>query len=211
MSINTFKEFASNPNVTLEEFKTFYYTKFPAVFSWFYPSQHGNMILFAERIKNDYRSLSSKIGKEEQYFFSAAVFFHVLIPQVIIRIAGRNAFDLFIKSSAWPRFSAGMGGPVSAEQWLQESDLIPLGKEVSYYNALLDITLPFFQSELSSFFRGDQQSADNESYATLCELYSGKVSVILNEIASATIKAESHFKDGCHQVYYLTEEEIKER
>ena len=206
-----YKTFAETPSETLEEFKKFYFTRFPEIFAWYYPSRCDNMILFAERNSNDYRSLSSKTDSNGSYFFSVAVFFHVLIPQVIIRVAGRNAFDLFIKSSAWPRFSAGMGGTVSAEQWLYESDnnIYPSLEEARYYNDLLDITLPFFQSEISAFLKGDQPSADGATYKGLCEIVKGKEDAILNEIASATKAAKKNFENGEHPVYYLTDKEMK--
>ncbi len=206
-----YKTFAETSSETLEEFKKFYYSKFSELFTWYYPSRCENMILFAARDSNNNRSLSGKIDSIGCYFFSVAVFFHVLIPQVIIRIAGRKAFDLFIKSSAWPRFSAGMGGPVSAEQWLYESDnnIYPSLEEARYYNDLLEITLPFFQSEISAFLKGDHPSADRASYESLCKIVKGKEDAILNEIASATKAAEKNFENGEHLVYYLTDKEMK--
>lgn len=206
--------FASTPRETLGKFKKFYFSKFPELFTWYYPSRCDNMILSATRDSNDNRSLLGKTDSIGYYFFSVAVFFHVLIPQVIIRVAGRNAFDLFIKSSAWPRFSAGMGGPISAEQWLYESDkgggnnIYPSLVKARYYNDLLDITLPFFQSEISAFLKGDQPSADRASYKSLCEIIKGREGVILNEVASATKAAEKYFENGKHPVYYLTDEEM---
>lgn len=210
-----YKTFTQYPEQTLEDFKAFYSSKFSSVFDWFYPNRAKDLVLYATRKDNDFHSFEMVPCSTERYYFSVAIFFHVLIPQVILRVAGGESFKLFIKSSAWPRFSAGMGGPVSAEQWLYESDLydgdgiFPSQPESEYYNALLDIIHPFFQSELIHFFNGTECSADKDSYIALCEMVREKTNTILEELAIATRNAKKNFEQGIHPVSYLTGDEVR--
>ena len=249
MTIN-YKNFATNKEQTLTDYISFYQTRFPALFKWYYPSLNSNgFVLFATRDKNkdrrfnggvnswnpslltllgtseDFqsgkmsspRSLKDELGdnyisSSELYFFSASVFFHVLIPQVIWKVAGEEAWELFCKAAAWPRMSAGLGGFVSAEQWLYETDLdpnecsheiFPIKEEAPYYNALLDIILGFHTEELTEFLKGNSPNADPDSFSKLHEIVKDKIEPIANELAVAVEAAKEHFLNGEHPVYYL--------
>ncbi len=206
--MTNYKSFASSPEETLKSFNEFYYSKFPPLFDWFYPNRKKNTVLFADRHFNSDRILHG-VTSTERYFFSVAVFFHVLIPQVILRVAGRDVLILFLEASAWSRFYAGMAGPVGPEQWLSESEIVPSQFESKHYNALLEIILPFFHSELINFFSGSQISANKNSYENLCELVSSKTTAIIEELNKATRTAMKNFEQGTHPIYYLTDEEIK--
>lgn len=220
-----YKKFTTNPSATLQEYRDFYLHGFTKLLQWYYPYRNRNMILGAKREGNERRYLSSgpdtspeearvaftfrHVSCTEQYYFAASVFFLVLIPQVICRVAGREAAGLFYKASGWFQISAGMGGQVSAEQWLLESgDLFPKEEECPYFNALLDVVLPFHQQELSDFLAGEQPSRDAGAYRSLCAGVFGKVDALLAELAAATRAAQGHFKTGKHPTYYLTGEEL---
>ena len=170
-----YKLFPTDRERTLTEYITFYQTRFPALFKWFYPSmREDGFVPFADRFKNDDRCFNGgtddwspnflsltvnpdgtfghidhRRPKDELgvysmdptalYFFSASVFFTALVPQVIWKVAGEDAWQAFCKAAAWPRMSAGLAGYVSAEQWIYESDeelLFPVPEEAPYYNAL---------------------------------------------------------------------------
>lgn len=185
-----YKEFSTNPSATLQEYRDFFFNRFPELFQWYYPyrNQTGDCILAATRDKNMRRYLSAgpdtspeeenvycsfrhASSEEQQYYFSASVFFLVLIPQVICRVTGKEAAGFFHKASGWPRISAGLGGQVSAEQWILESgNLFPEREECPYFNSLLD--------------------------------------AILDELASATRAAQGYFESKTPPVYYLTREDL---
>ena len=222
-----YKEFSTNPSATLQEYRDFFFNRFPELFQWYYPyrNQTGDCILAATRDKNMRRYLSAgpdtspeeedvycsfrHASSEEQYYFSASVFFLVLIPQVICRVTGKEAAGFFHKASGWPRISAGLGGQVSAEQWILESgNLFPEREECPYFNSLLDAILPFHQQEISNFLSGNQPTMDTGAYRALCAGVTGKVDAILDELASATRAAQGYFESKTPPVYYLTREEL---
>ena len=136
---------------------------------------------------------SLNLSSEQQYFFSASIFFMSLIPQVIHKIIGDAARLAFHKSSGWPILSCGLGGIMSPEQWLHESEIIPQHKEVEYYNDLLDIILPFHCNELQSFLSGAELSVDSKAYASLCKRADGKIDEIIREIEKVTEQAKQNF------------------
>ena len=109
----------------------------------------------------------------------------------------------FHRSSGWPIFSCGLGGIMSPEQWLYESEIIPVNKEVEYYNTLLDIILPFHCNELRFFLNGKELSIDNKSYALLCDSVNGKVDEIKRELVRVTEQAKQNFVLGSWPLYYI--------
>ena len=149
-----YKEFSKNPIMTQKYYKEFYFGIFKNLLFEYYPDRNTPnsdtpycFIKSAARNRAQYIKLGpSLFGKslnlpsEQQYFFSASMFFMSLIPQVIYKIAGDIAKNAFHRSSGWPILSCGLGGIMSPEQWLYESEIIPVNKEVEYYNTLLDIT-----------------------------------------------------------------------
>ena len=220
-----YKEFSANPTATFREYRDFFQNRFPELLQWYYPNRRKNMILEAKREHNERRYLSTgsdsfpeggrvaftfrHVSGTEQYYFAASVFFLVLIPQVICRVAGREAAALFYKASGWFQISAGLGGQVSAEQWLLESgDLFPKEEESLCFNALLDAVLPFHQQEVSVFLAGDQPSVNAGAYQSLCTKVTGKIETILAELAASTRAAQKHFDSGTPPVYYLTQKEL---
>ena len=170
------------------------------------PSVHGKVRGEKNRASKD---TPYYLTSAELYFFSASVFFHVLIPQVIAKMAGKDAARLFHKASGWPKFSAGLGGLVSAEQWLYESGdgLFPLPEESVYFNSLLEIILPFRQNEVFDLFHGEPAMDGNENIDYLHQLAGSTIQTILDEIASATREAMDHFKAGVYPTYYLSADE----
>ena len=126
-----------------------------------------------------------------------------LIPQVIYKILGDAARLEFHRSSGWPILSCGLGGIMSPEQWLDESEILPQGKEVEYYNDLLDIILPFHCNELQSFLSGTELSVDSKAYASLCKRVDGKVEEIIREIEKVTEQAKLNFTLGRWSLYYI--------
>lgn len=268
-----YHDFALRGDETLNSFKRFYFTFFPALLFWYYPdrTESGDMFLSAQIVpghhniygevikeraftycrsicyddKCDFKNtpycnkahyrigdhnssvtnilpFGSRIcpfysvydteylylNPTEQYFFSVSAFYTALIPQIISRTLGSTAREDFYKASSWPKMSAGLGGFVSAEQWIKESkDLLPLPQECIYYNALLDNTLPFFSNEVADFLKGGQASANLLSYKDLAKIASDRIDTVLNELKSAVENAKMNFKTGNIPVYYLSFEE----
>ena len=159
MSIS-YKSFLEHPQDVICDYRVFFFNTFPSVFKQFYPetTPDGMMILSATRRSSRYDSpyLTECLpDATEQYYFAASVFFVCLIPQVICRVAGTKAKESFHKASGWPVMSSGLGGLVSPVQWLLESEISPEVGEAKYFNALLDIVLPFHRDELLAFIEGD--------------------------------------------------------
>ena len=102
--------------------------------------------------------------------------------------------------------SAGLGGFVSAEQWVYETgdELFPIKEESPYYNALLDIVLGFHSEELTEFLKGNRPCYDPESFAKLNALVKDKIEAISDELFAANEAAKENFSNGEHPVYYLT-------
>jgi hypothetical protein len=218
-----YKDFATHPSETLNCYKEFWFKHFSNLLTWYFPNRTDLMILFASREhnKNRYiRNIHSGLityntadkpcginGSTDEYFFSNSVFFYVLLPQVIAKTWGGEAARLFHKASGWIRTSAGLGGNVSAEQWLYESEeLYPSIREVKYYNALIDIVSNFHKQEIIDFMKGDMISIDTESYKSLCEIASGSTSLFEETYDKAIEDAKNNFANQVHPPYYLPED-----
>lgn len=215
----TYKEFSKDPSKTIECYKEFYFGSFINLLLEYYPyrtnpdeknpycfikaaTRGGQQCITLSRgLCPSYRSLN--VPSEQQYFFSASMFFMSLIPQVIYKIAGDTARLAFHRSSGWPILSCGLGGIMSPEQWLYESEIIPQHKEVEYYNTLLDIILPFHCNELRLFLRGIELSIDNKAYTSLCKSIDGKVDEIIEEIKRVTEQAKENFVLNKWPLYYI--------
>ena len=225
-----YKKFAEQPDTALSEYKNFWFSKFIKALKWYFPnvSRDFTMILGASRSKNNYVRLYEGRGMSgilcfdrvrttntevilsdscDEYYFSASVFYYVLLPQVVAKVFGTEAAAYFHKASGWMRISEGMGGNVSAEHWLERSgELFPMEKEVQYYIALIDAIHDFHKGEMLEFLRGNAAAVDMDAYRKLCNITSTLLADFEKELDSAVEAAKLHFKDGECPVYYLMED-----
>lgn len=215
--IITYKEFSKDPSKTIEYYKEFYFGAFTNLLLEYYPDRNnpyeGHPYCFIKSAtRNSTQNIklgtsligtSLNLSSEQQYFFSASMFFMSLIPQVIYKILGDAARMEFHKSSGWPILSCGLGGIMSPEQWLYESEILPQDKEVKYYNDLLDIILPFHCNELQSFLSGTELSVDSKAYASLCKRADEKVDEIVREIEKVAEQAKQNFAIRQWPLYYV--------
>ncbi len=200
----TYRNFDSDQDLTLKAYKEFYFKEFPRLLEWFYPSRShdGRVILFAYRDDNLGRRFlrlvecPGELDSTGEYFFSVSVFFTSLIPQVLKKSINCTAMDLFFKASGWPLMSSGLGGQVSAECWLKDSEIYPNEVEVKWYNALIDIVKPFFVNEIREFLKGGQASLDSAAYQQLVESAEGKTDVIEKNLLAAVAQAKENFRTG---------------
>ena len=191
-----YKKFAEQPDTALSEYKNFWFSKFFKALKWYFPnvSRDFAMILGASRSKNNYVRLYHGHGRSgildsdsgrttntdlifsdtcDEYYFSASVFYYVLLPQVVAKVFGTEAAAYFHKASGWMRISEGMGGNVSAEHWLERSgELYPREKEVQYYIALIDTIHGFHKKEMLEFLSGNAAAVDMDAYRKLCNITS---------------------------------------
>lgn len=98
-SVN-YKQFKLSPENTLSDYTRFYLNKFPEILDWYYPNKRNNIILFADRRLNDYRSLNCMLDSSGQYYFSVSVFFINLIPKVLEK-KERKDIHGFVLQSLW--------------------------------------------------------------------------------------------------------------
>lgn len=224
-----YKKFAEQSDIALAEYKTFWFSKFNKALKWYFPfvNSSSTMILGASRRNNNYVRLYEGRGMPrilsfnrvkttdtevilsdscDEYYFSASVFYYVLLPQVVAKVFGTEAAAYFHKASGWMRISEGMGGNVSAEHWLERSgELFPVEKEVQYYIALIDAIHDFHKSEMLEFLSGNATAVDMDAYRKLCNITSTSLADFEKELDSAVEAAKLHFKDGECPVYYLPE------
>ena len=193
------------------DYGLFFTNRFRAALDWYYQDKTPNdrTILSASgNLTQIPRLLDVYLPEErDRRFFSTAVFFVCLIPQVIARVAGKAAKQAFHEASGWPEMSAGMGGWVSPGQWLKESRLAPDVSEARDFNGLLDEVLPFHLCEMAALWDGDRRVFNKKAYDTLCAALNGKRESFREELLSAVSQAETEFLEGDIKVYYLTEEE----
>ena len=222
-----YKKFAEQPDSAVAEYKVFWFNKFNKALKWYFPyvNSASTMILGASRRNNDYvrlyegRGMSGILSFDkvktanaevilsdscDEYYFSASVFYYVLLPQVIAKVFGTQAAACFHKASGWMKISEGMGGTVSAEHWLYKSDeLYPMEKEVQYYIALIDAIHGFHKREMLKFLSGNDAAIDMDAYVKLCNLTSKSLTDFEKELDSAVEAAKQHFKEGECPIYYL--------
>lgn len=225
-----YKKFAEQPDTALSEYKNFWFSKFIKALKWYFPnvSRDFTMILGASRSKNNYVRLYEGRGMSgiqcfdrgrttnadvmfsdscEEYYFSASVFYYVLLPQVVAKVFGTEAAAYFHKASGWMRISEGMGGNVGAEHWLERSEeLFPLEKEVQYYIALIDAIHDFHKGEMLEFLSGNAAAVDMDAYRKLCNITSTSLADFEKELDSAVEAAKQHFKEGECPIYYLSKD-----
>ena len=205
-----YKKFAEQPDTALSEYKNFWFSKFIKALKWYFPnvSRDFTMILGASRSKNNYVRLYYELSDScDQYYFSASVFYYVLLPQVVAKVFGTEAAAYFHKASGWMRISEGMGGNVGAEHWLERSgELFPAEKEVQYYIALIDAIHGFHKGEMLEFLSGNSAAVDTDAYRKLCNITSTSLADFETELDSAVESARQHFKEGDSPVYYLPDD-----
>ena len=205
-----YKKFAEQPDTALSEYKNFWFSKFIKALKWYFPnvSRDFTMILGASRSKNNYVRLYYELSDScDQYYFSASVFYYVLLPQVVAKVFGTEAAAYFHKASGWMRISEGMGGNVGAEHWLERSgELFPAEKEVQYYIALIDAIHGFHKGEMLEFLSGNSAAVDTDAYRKLCNITSTSLADFEKELDSAVESARQHFKEGDSPVYYLPDD-----
>ena len=207
------KDFATKPKETLDSFKSFYFNDFWEMLLWYYPDriEHNQelVILSAagsipqQELIQNLRLRFRRLDAQKQFFFSVSVFFTCLIPQVLKKAIGAEAMEAFYKASGWPRMSAGLGGQISAELWLKESELYPSQEEASWYNSLLDIVENFFIQEVTEFLGGDKESVNSAAYKTLAGLASGKIDLVEQTMRTAILAAKDNFAAGNAPTYYV--------
>mgnify|MGYP003556720877 FL=1 len=222
-----YKKFEEQQDTALAEYKSFWFSKFIKALKWYFPyvRHDSTMILGASRRNNNYVRLyegrrMSRIlcfnrvkttdtevilsDSCDEYYFSASVFYYVLLPQVVAKVFGTEAAAYFHKASGWMRISEGMGGNVSAEHWLERSgELFPVEKEVQYYIALIDAIHDFHKREMLEFLSGNAAAVDMDAYRKLCNRTSTSLADFEKELDSAVESARQHFKEGDSPVYYL--------
>lgn len=225
-----YKKFAEQPDTALSEYKNFWFSKFIKALKWYFPnvSRDFTMILGATRCHNNYVRLYHGHGRSgilhfdsgrttntdlifsdtcDEYYFSASVFYYVLLPQVVAKVFGTEAAAYFHKASGWMRISEGMGGNVSAEHWLERSEeLFPVEKEVQYYIALIDAIHDFHKGEMLEFLSGNAAAVDTDAYRKLCNITSTSLADFEKELDSAVEAAKLHFKEEESPVYYLPQD-----
>ena len=205
-----YKKFGEQQDTALAEYKSFWFSKFNKALRWYFPyvSHDSTMILGATRCHNNYVRLYYELSDScDQYYFSASVFYYVLLPQVVAKVFGKEAAACFHKAFGWMRISEGMGGNVSAEHWLERSgELYPREKEVQYYIALIDAIHGFHKGEMLEFLSGNAAAVDTNAYRKLCNITSTSLADFEKELDSAVEAAKLHFKDGECPVYYLPED-----
>ncbi len=215
------KDFASKPKETLEAFKSFYFNDFWEMLLWYYPDKinfNQQLVILSaagtipqqEQIQI-LRSQFRRLHAYKQFFFSVSVFFTCLIPQVLKKAIEPEAMEAFYKASGWPRMSAGLGGQISAELWLKESELYPsqdeeswcyTRKEASWYNSLLDIVDDFFIQEVTEFLNGGKESVNPAAYKTLVDFASGKIELVEQTLRTAILAAKRNFAIGKAPTYF---------
>ena len=205
-----YKKFEEQQNTALTEYKSFWFSKFIKALKWYFPyvSHDSTMILGATRRHNNYVRLYYELSDScDQYYFSASVFYYVLLPQVVAKVFGTEAAAYFHKASGWMRISEGMGGNVSAEHWLERSgELFPREKEVQYYISLIDTIHGFHKKEMLEFLSGNAAALDMDAYKNLCNITSTSLADFEKELDSAVESAKQHFKEEESPVYYLSQD-----
>lgn len=224
-----YKKFAEQPDTALSEYKNFWFCKFNKALKWYFPYVNRDFTRFlgATRSNNNVRLYEGRgmsgilcfdRGRTtnadvifsdscDEYYFSAAVFYYVLLPQVVAKVFGTEAAACFHKAFGWMKISEGMGGNVCAEHWLERSEeLYPVEGEVEYYMALIDAIHGFHKNEMLEFLSGNADAVDVEAYEKLCNITSTSLADFEKELDSAVEAAKLHFKDGECPVYYLPED-----
>ena len=177
----------------IAEFINYWNTQFPVALQSYYTDWLTSIDDKTGCIRNVILSAKHKIIKTDEYFFSASMYYMTVIPQIICKIASPKAARAFLNSSGWPAISLGLGGFMSAEQVLYESELLPYRNEVNKYISLLKITLDFQKQELVEYMSGNADTLDKEAHITFCEETKGLQEEILNELD----RLHSYFINVC--------------
>lgn len=206
----------------LPDYIKYWNEDFPQVLLWYYkewsnhPSNIPSLILSAKHNSFDdirptilllepsgkdgiidRKSPQTRISSDE-FFFSASMYYLSLIPQVIAKTTSSpETARLFFRASGWPAISLGLGGFMSAEHILYESDLLPYPNEVQRYISLLVIIHDYHKKEVVDFISGNAQSNDMNSYRLFCESANGFMEQICTEL------------DRCQQSFIKNCEDIK--
>lgn len=190
----------------LTQYVEYWNRDFKDVLQWYYQDwghKDGpirNIILSAKH--NSFYEIRPRIlfGQShinaDEYFFSASMYYLSVIPQIICKICSPRAARNFLNSSGWPAISLGLGGFMSAEQILYESELLPYPNEVVRYISLLNIVHDFHKKELENYLSGNEDSLSLSEYSLLLEEVKESRELIIDELN----KCQSEFIKVCEKI-----------
>lgn len=115
------------------------------------------IILFADK-RNLMTGMPSST-REKSFYFSFCIFLHALQAQAICKLSGSKVMESFHLKTNVPMISCGLGGLMHPAHILLESDLYPIGAEVTAYYEMIDIIKPAIRqqiNELSEFASVDK-------------------------------------------------------
>lgn len=118
---------------------------------------HFPIILFADK-RNLMTGMPSST-REKSFYFSFCIFLHALQAQAICKLSGSKVMESFHLKTNVPMISCGLGGLMHPAHILLESDLYPIGAEVTAYYEMIDIIKPAIRqqiNELSEFASVDK-------------------------------------------------------
>lgn len=197
----------SKEGFTVEEVKSYYLNGFPQHLKGYFfieepNSRHNHsMVLYLDRLRGVAGNPSSDLAKVEgrflpvssgaqNFMFSGFFMLMVLAAQAINHVCGQgdmwdgDVLSDFYRSTGWPEFSAGLGGPYApVETMLRESHLSPEPFEAIRYGEMLDVVAPFMREEIRQFLTGENpQNLNQGAYENLRRNVEGRVDAIINWI-----------------------------
>ena len=124
-----------------------------------------------------YLSLLEENASEKSIYF-AFIFYYVLLCNYTIKeVAGMDALINFLKCTNWPMTSCGIGGIMSPNHMLLESDLVYKEDSANCQKARSTFreTIPFMKEELNNFFKGGAENLNQTAYDEFVKAMDGKI------------------------------------
>lgn len=150
---------------------------------------------FNGNVTTPHYSLLEEDGSEKSIYFAFIFYYVLLCNNTIKEVAGMDALINFLKSTNWPLTSCGLGGIMSPNQMLVESDLVYPDDSTNCQKALAVFreTIPFMKEELNNFFKGDADNLNQAAYDEFAKVMDGKIEKFW-EIADKEIESFTFHK-----------------
>ena len=155
------------------DFQNYYQNQYPTDLQYIYSLEFNEdtQILSARSgdLSIDMARRMFEVLGDNIYYFSLAVYFQSLLPQVVGEILGTDCMNDLYRCTGWPRLCCGMYGMVNPIQLLRESMLCPSDEERDDYLFVFGKVKQTILNDFLDFLEGDQPNLNQEAYDRVVE------------------------------------------
>ena len=155
------------------DFQNYYQNQYPTDLQYIYSLEFNEdtQILTARAgdlsmdvIRKMFETLGDNI-----YYFSLAIYFQSLLPQVVGKVLGVEVMNDLYRCTGWPRICCGMYSSMNPIQLLRESVLCPSEEQLDDYLFVFAKVKKTIVNDFLDFLEGEQSNLNQDAYERVVE------------------------------------------